>query len=481
MVAKQPSQMNAPQSAVWSRFAIVLFGMLCLTEAAKLVAFHQAGPMPRVSDAAAYWRLGTQVASGDIWMTDHAVAYRTPGYPWFLGLMQAACGPWAWCIAVAVQYVAVWLTTMLTGWWTWRVTGRPWLAVAAVAVCVLSAARASHASILLTETLFTLWLTLTGVLLCQSAALVRPRSTVVVAAVWCLAWITRPVAAALIPAWLVAWWWPAGDRSFMRTKSLAVALTAAVLAVGLGPWIVRNVLVWQRPALTVFLGRELWVTTFGPGQPDPPGLPATPEADDLVRRVSPDGKFTDWRGNWSVSNGLTASGLSDVAADELMGRVARQAIAADPLRAGQRGVWRAIDYWRATYLRSMADYDQPTDSEAVIRDEQRLWGRDGYRRFRTAWLESAPERRLLVTELASVLALLGLAGLWLSPATIRFAAIGTALVVGVALATAIVEYPAYRYRMVLEPVLIVCGISGWAILIDVIRRGRRSLWQESPP
>jgi len=345
----------------------------------------------------------------------------------------------------------------------------------------LSAARAGFASVILTESLFTFGLTLAGALLSEPAALARPRSTVLMAVVWCVAWITRPVAAALIPAWFVAWLWSGDGRSSLRTKSLAVALTAAVLVIGLGPWIVRNALLWQRPALTVFLGRELWGTTFGAGRPEPSALPHTPEADELVRRVSPDGSFTEWRANWAVSDRLTASGLSDVAADELMGRVARQAIAAEPLRAGQRGVWRAIDYWRATYLRSMADYEQANDPDGAIRDEQHPWGRPGCRQFRTAWLESGLERQLLVIELTSALALVGLAGLWLSPATIRFAAIVTALVAGVALLTVAVEYPTYRYRMILEPVLIVCGLAGWQVLMDVICRGRRSLWQESRP
>jgi hypothetical protein len=463
--------MSAEPSSRIPRTALVAAIALLLIEAAKLVAFHQAGPMPRAFDAAFYWQLGTQVAAGDVWMTTDAVAHRTPGYPWFLGLMQAVCGTRAWWAIVAVQYAAVWGTTALTGWWAYRLTGRPWLGVAAIAVCVASAARAGFASTLLTESLFTLELTATGYLLCRSETFTCRRSILALAVIWTLMSLLRPVAIALGPAWLIAWW--RNHPSAAAKRWSAGLLTVLVLAVGLGPWIVRNVVVWHRPTLTVCLGRELWVTTLGPGQPEPPDLPATPEAHELVRRVSPDGTFTAWRNNWAVSHALTASGLSDVEADDLMGRVARQAMAVNPLRAGQRAVWRAIDFWRATYLRAMAD----NDDAAGLADEQQTWGVPACQQFRRGWLDRASESRLLVVELTSLLALVGLVGLWLSPATLRFAALSTALIAGVALLTVAVEFPAYRYRMVLEPVLIVVCLSGWTVLFDVLRRGRRALWE----
>uniref|UniRef100_A0A7C2NZ76 Glycosyltransferase RgtA/B/C/D-like domain-containing protein n=1 Tax=Schlesneria paludicola TaxID=360056 RepID=A0A7C2NZ76_9PLAN len=464
-------------AAAWPRLAVVALGLLCLTEAAKLVAFHQAGPMPRASDAGAYWLLGAQVARGDVWMAERPVAYRTPGYPWFLGAVQAVCGHWAWCTAIAVQYAAVWVTTVLTGWWTWRVSARPWLAVLAVLVCVLSAARASHASLLLTETWFTLGLTVCGFLLSRPGALTQSRSTVAIAAAWCLTWLTRPIGAALLPAWLAIWWRDSGVGSGgTRWRAWPpLVLTGVVLAVGLGPWVVRNAVLFGRPSLTVFLGRELWVTTFGPGRPTAGGLPSTPEAEEIIRRASPDGEFTDWGGNWSVSNRLTASGLSDAEADALMARVARQGIAADPLRAGLRFVVRGIDYWRATYLRSLTDYDDLAGTASDVRDGQREWGNRACHRFRRAWLDAAPERNLLVVELSAALALMGLAGLWLAPSRRETALLVTALIAGIALSTAALEYPSYRYRMVLEPALIVCGVSGWPVLIDVIRRGSRTL------
>ena len=79
----------------------------------------------------------------------------------------------------------------------------------------------------------------------------------------------------------------------------------------------------------------------------------------------------------------------------------------------------------------------------------------------------------------STLALVGLGGLWLSPRTWRLAAVLTAAILGTSLLTAVVEYPSYRYRMILEPVMIVCTMVGWDVIVEVIRRGRRSIIQEA--
>jgi hypothetical protein len=53
--------------------------------------------------------------------------------------------------------------------------------------------------------------------------------------------------------------------------------------------------------------------------------------------------------------------------------------------------------------------------------------------------------------------------------------IGTTLIAGIAIGTSALENPAYRYRMVLEPALIVFGLAGWTVWWEVVRRGVRSL------
>lgn len=486
MTTAHAPDLRPPQPPVgWSRLTVAVFVGFGLLEACKLAAFHLSGPLPRALDAATYWQLGEQVADGDVAMRHHATASRTPGYPWFLGLLVAVCGDRAWWTALLLQSAAVWVTTVLVGWWTWRLTQQPWWSIGALAICLLSGARASYAGLLLTETLFTLCLTAFACRLTHPRVFATRRSVVLLGSLWCLAWLLRPVAVALWPAWLIAWWLaartvPAGP-SRRRVRLTAMGLTFLVLAVGLGPWMARNLLIWQRPAITVFVGREAWNAVYGPGSPEPPSPPASPAAQELAERVLAQGAFSAWRNNWAVSDRLTASGLSDVEADDFMRRVAWDGVVAHPGRTIGRMVWRGIDFWRVTYLRSPADYDDWRQSPAIVHDQQHTWSQPGCQRFRSTWLESAPETRLLVIELTSLAALVGLAGLWLSPATLRTAIPLTALVAGIWLTTAAFEGPAYRYRMVLEPILIVSGLTGWQVLFAVVARGRRQLWEDTVP
>ena len=455
---------------------IVLF-LFCSFDALKLTIFCLACPAIRASDAGLYWRLGEQVSQGDLWMLNHPIAFRTPGFPWFLGLLQATGGKWAWCLAVAAQYFAVWLTTLIIGWWTWRTTKRPTLAVWSVAICCVSVARPCRASVLLTETFFSLSMTLTLVFLSAPGALRSLKSNLLVAFLLGISCMIRPAAAALMPAWLVAFYLStADDKTWTwqsQFKKLICALSLILLL--LGPWMVRNSLVFQRTTLTVFLGRELWITTFGPGQPAALTIPESEASRRLQKLVLSSGEFTQWDGNWTVSGRLTEAGLSDVDADELMREVSTQAIIRNPFRAIARGVVRAIDFWRSVFSRSMTFYeDEPADGI----DLQENWNQPTCEYLRTRALNAAWESRLLGVEVTSAMALCGLVGLWLSPHTWRFGAVITTAIWGMAILTSAVEYPSYRYRMVLEPAMIVSALAGWNVLFDVLLRGTRSLWQD---
>jgi hypothetical protein len=464
-----------------SRFAIVVAIILCGLEAVKLVLFFLGQPAYRASDGAGYWTLGHQVASGDIWMLRDPVAYRTPGYPWLLGVLQLLSPNHAWKLVVALQYLAVWLTTVLTGWWTWKITGRAWLSVLALAICFLSAGRASHASSIMTETFFTLFMTLMLYSLCHCDTRHSFRWMLMAAVFWGLAWLLRPVAIVLALAWLIACWWSDRHRSekVWRNRLIHVAVTFGVLIAMLGPWLVRNHFLFHRNSLTVFLGRELWLATFGPGQPASAPLPDTAESQRLQELVLKSGEFSEWNVNWLVSYRLTGVGLSDVEADELMRTVSMQAIAKSPFRFLARWAVRSVDFWRSVYSRPMAFYENVLESERLPDGVAENWNWPQCQRIRDKWLTNTWEGRLLGIELTSLLALTGLAGLWLSPRTWHFAAIATTSILCMAICTSMVEYPSYRYRMVLEPIMITVGIAGWNVLIDVMILGTRSLWNET--
>lgn len=474
---------TVPQSPGNSRksifnLAMGLVVLLFIVEAAKLTIFFAALPAQRNWDAAQYWALGEQVAAGDIWMAQHPVAFRTPGYPWLIGAAQAIAGRHAWMTIIGLQYLAVFLTTIVTTWWTFHLTRRVWLAVFALLICVLSAARASHASSLMTETLFTLSLTLTLISFCSLDNHSRLRMASFQGLCWGISWLLRPVAVTLVPAWLASCWLArkSNDPIPARTRWISMIITAVLLLAMLCPWVIRNRTLFQRSSLTVFLGRELWLITFGPGQPAAHPLPDTSNTQRLREAVLSQGDFTAWDGNWTVSHRLTAAGLTDVEADELMRTVSIEAIRRSPLRSIARGIWRIIDFWRSVYSRPLAFLEE---SNSPASHDPTAWNQPTCQRFRDAWLNNAWEGRLLGIELTSLLALVGLAGMWLSPRTWKTAMIMTLAIGGVAFASAAVEYPSYRYRMVLEPSMIVCALTGWSIIIDVIRRGTKSLWQSN--
>ena len=458
-------------------FAVAACVILFLVEAVKLAAFCAAAPAVRASDAGGYWMLGDQVASADIWMIRNPVAYRTPGYPWMIGLLKSLFGRHGWFVVIALQYCSVWLTSALTAWWTMRVTGRPWLAVFSLFICVISAARASHASTIMTETFFTLFFTATLISICFLGEKISVRRAFLTGVLWGLTWLLRPVAATLVPAWFVAFWLLHRGQlnSTLRERFISAFVTVGVLSAMLGPWMIRNQLLFQRPSLTVFLGRELWLTTFGPGQPTPPPLPETDASRRLQDLVLKEGGDLTWNNQWTVTSRLTDAGLSDVEADELMKSVSQEAIVRNPLRTLARFIWRSIDFWRSVYSYSMTFFDGLPEFDQLANADDLTWEHQNCRTFRDAWLKNTWESRLLGIELMSALALVGLGGLWLSPRTWQLGAVLTAATLGTSFLTAVVEYPSYRYRMILEPVMIVCTIAGWDVIVDVIRRGRRSL------
>lgn len=461
----------------WSWRTRGLLALLGVWEVGKLLVLACAAPAVPVYDAATYWQLATQVARGDVWMMRDPVAYRTPGYPWVLGLVQALLGNAAWPVMLGLQYLAVGVTTGLTAWYAGRLSGRAGAVCAAAALCALCTARPSYASVLLTETLFTLVWTATVCALTADGVFQDTRSTVFVAGGWGLACLLRPAALALAPAWLLAWWWRSDQqhppRGWPTRWWQPVLLTVGIWTALCGPWMARNAQLFGRPAFTVFLGRELWVAAFGPGEP-PLAYPAhTAEGRRLAALLPAHLSETERRNNWAVSHALRAAGLTDVQTDDLMRQVAWQAIAQAPLRAGVRWLVRGVNFWRSVYSRAEV-FD--TAVEQAPPGPAPVWYHAGCTRFRNAWLDRCWESRLLTVELFSLVCLLGLVGLWLSPLTQRRGVILTVAVGSLVLVTTGLEYPAYRYRMVLEPVLIAGAVAGWRNWSAVVRQGVAAVW-----
>ncbi len=459
-------------------WAVVLLALEC----AKLVALEGGGPAPLGGDAGPYWALGEQVARGDVWMLENPVGFRTPGYPWCLGLVRWCCGEWTWRTVNILQYAAVWLTTLMTGWWAYRLTGHLGLANAALALRLISLGSASYASTMLTESLFEPVFLAILMLLTLPASNSIPgwRRWLLLGGLFAVGFLFRPAILALAPVIAVAalienprtisW------QERWGTASLRLAIVGVMGLVFVGPWCARNGAIFGRPVPVIFLGRELWMGVFGPGQPVGPPLPQTAAAD-RVRRVLGELEHNEgWRINWYASKALTEASLSDADADALLQKVAVQGIWSDPLRFCGRSLWRMIDFWRSVYSRELFLYGDRLN-DTTIPPQQQVWGTEAWRRWRAGVLDAALENRLLVMELGSLLGIVGTAGLLLYPTTWRAGLVLLGTLFAAGLVSGALEMPNYRYRMILEPVLMVGSLAGWRIWCMVVRRGIAVSWQ----
>ena len=465
----------------WTQAGWIVAAALLLLEIGKLALLESAGPAPLRDDAAIYWGLGTQVAQGDVWMTENPIGYRTPGYPWLLGALQAVCGDSSWRVVSVLQYAAVALTTGLTGWWVLQLSGSIWLVNLALAVRCLSLASASYASVMMTESWYVpLFLATLMVATSYREAAVWKRWGGM-GVLWALALLIRPANAGMVPvlglaavveAWPVAGW-PARFKAFGQRCGLLAVIGLALI----GPWCLRNLRIFGQPNPVIFVGREVWMSIYGPGRPVGPMLPKSPEAHRIWSALEQAGHLDDWRINWSVSHALTSQGASDAEADNLMKQVAWQGFRSDSVRAVVRSLWRQVDLWRTCYARHLALYGDDVSTETSPAG-QVPWGTPELRARRAHLLDHAPENFLLVIELGSLLGLFGTLGLLTLPRTWQRGVLLTATLASMGLLSGALDIPNYRLRMILEPVLITGGVVGCWCWGTILRRGLDVTWRQ---
>lgn len=460
-------RLNGPRALLRKVVAFLLLLML----AAKTAAMIARGPVPLERDAMGYWHLSTLVMNGDLLMLGEPIAYRTPLYPWFLGLIRVFAGTDSlWmisviqgCLAVASIAVASRIAVKLTR-----------LPVAGLLTCAVSLPAISawtFFSTVLSETLFAFFLLvhLLAVLgYCEGPSTGK--------AVWAgmslaLALLTRPIVLLLWVPHLILLATLSRHRGqtvdgFASRNSLRpirkfghIVAAAATVAVCCGPWLVRNDHLFGQPFLTEFLGRNLWIVAFQDESGSGHALPQSDAGNTLQRRLNRVGAADQWQATWGVSNGLVRSGLSDAQADRLMKEVAIASIQTNPRDFLYKTFRRSVNFWRcaATELPEPGATMSPSWG-------QRTWG------WSIPSIEWVVEHRvsrsvivntLLMFLMASCLVVLLINptsrwyGLWLSMILAYFAII-----------TGLFEIPAYRYRMVVEPIVALVVGSALAILLS---------------
>lgn len=447
------------------RWVILLLAaiVLELSKALWLLSANQAQPFP---DSLPYWQLSADCAGGDWWLWRSGLSFRPPGYPWMLGTIRLLTGSSS-LIAVTLLQIAVNILTSVTvGRCATRLTGQTrwgWL-VYFMAASGLN--RAAYATAILTETigcwLMTICVTQLLLLVAQPAPCpgqTTNSSQQSIAAIWISAvaaltagLLVRPATLGLLPAFFLAAMY--GRQPTAR----AITVCLLLMALGLLPWSVRNQRLTGRFTLANATGRQLWTTVFSPWPGAGLSVPTDGPGGQLQDRIQAAGLPFDPAWNWRVSSALTKSGLADHEADDLMLQTARQALQRQPITWGRAWLMRCITFW--TCWEWPWEAVSPEGSPSPF-DEQQHWQPLANKSIYEAVLAATPSRHRWSSYALQGLVWLGLSRLLLVQHTRRGGMVLIAAVLGINLLTAAAEIPVYRYRLVLEPLLML-GVA-WGL------------------
>lgn len=445
----------------------VLIASFLLLLIAKTAVVLTRGPVSIEMDAQWYWRLSALVMAGDIWLYDAPIAYRTPVYPWFLAANRLAFSQHALAAIVAIQgalsIASVWLASRIAV----RITHLPSAGPITLALSLACVSAVPFAAAVLSEVVF-VFLLLLGI-----DAVVRygdrpsPIKAAWVGVTFTSALLTRPIVLLVWIAYgiyLLSLWWLRRKRGLYRAKTLfrdgLIAASVAILL--LSPWLVRNQRLFGNPFVTEFVGRNLWIVTFQDGSGAGLEFAGTNASDQLSKRLDRVGITEDRDLTWTVAGGLVRSGLDDAQSDRLMKRVAIDAIKENQTPFARKAFRRIINFWRtrATEL--------PEQSASGQFFGQSVW------QFEQGWVDRWIDYRasnslafntILMTMMGLSTGLIVLHRPSRSGGLLLIALLGYFSVV-----TGILEIPAYRYRMVIEP--LVAASIGSAIAIVMSKRTR---------
>ncbi|MCA9137303.1 MAG: glycosyltransferase family 39 protein [Planctomycetales bacterium] len=442
------------------------FSVLVVLLVTKVIGVIMRGPSPMVLDAGFYWELGGSVADGDWLLIQQPVAYRTPAYPWLIGLFRTVFADPLYalvCFQGSLWIATIGLTTAIAID-IFRDSRIAWIIVGVAAVMISSV---TYVSTVLTETLFVFLLMLH---LWSVIRFTRQPSVLLGFAVGMtlgLAILTRPVAMLLWIAdaiyMIISWYWirdPSSTHLCLRRAKICAAMAVVVTVLCISPWLARNHALFGKVMMTEFVGRNVWIVTFQDGSGAGLNLPDSESTEGLRRQIGDvawDVLRADdsWRDTWTVSRALTGSGMDDASADRLMKQIAADAIKGAPITFGKKTLRRCVNFWRtpATELPSqVADLDPVTLESGDLFAGQPTWGVkvapvDTFLRYRCSnWL--AGNTLLMMLAAASTMLML-----WRR----RTRAVGlllAAILVYFSTVTAVLEIPAYRYRMIVEPIVL---------------------------
>lgn len=439
--------------ARWRRRARIALAGLAALHLLRAGLFAGAGPAPLYRDALGYWQLASRVVAGDpFWMHDPE-ATRTPGYPWLVAGFQALFDDHALFAATAFQQLALAGSAFLAAWIARAATGSPLAAPLALALGLFCVSRHLLASYLWSGNL--LGLVLTAAAAAYVAWWRRPSAlrALALGALFGLAVLVRPVAEL---AWLAALpamalrlrQRPGGAGRRVLRHAGALVLGVALLV---APWLARNQAAFGEPFLTRFAGRTLWVSCYHPHAGALP-FPDLPALDAVFAHAG--GPEVDRRDAWSVYAALRSAGLGEIEADDLMARAAIASVLAQPRAFAATVVRQSAWFWAVPYRIPRWRHDDPWVELEGRWEGQVPWHSPRLLRARDALLAGLWHPSAGRFAAAAVLVGLGLAAMAARPRQRSLAVFFAGVLLYFAFVTAAASYPIYRFRAVLEPLMV---------------------------
>jgi len=430
----------------------LLIVALVFVECLRQLLFVALGPASVVLDAAEYWRSGAAVARGDWLQLTINTPYRTPFYAYWLAVPQRWCGDWALLTVVLAQHLIVLGTTLFTCLWAVKATGRTAFGILAYVLFWPLMTRFWYANAILTETLFAFPFTIgVGLLLLYDQ---RPRW---ILALWAglflgIATLVRPVPQLLIPALAILWigmgWTRWSGWSSGRTARHA-ALFVGVFGVVLLPCLARNQWLYGQLFLTRLPAVNRWAVAFRDGSGGDLPWPDSPAARrmEAILQTGP-GMLQDRHGSL-VQRDLITAGLAADESEALMAQVSMDAINQEPASFLWKAFKRIVNFWRCSSNSPPYGGSEPPDFQ-----QQAIWQLPTLAGIGRFFSEHQVTGFLWWNQLFSLATFAAAVRLCWVPHERWKGLVLLATMGYFCTLTGLVEIENYRYRMVLEPLMV---------------------------
>jgi hypothetical protein len=459
-----------PKPSKFSRRAYCLaLTILILLNFGKAMTFIGAGQAFPEEDGINYWIMGSSFSHGDWLLRERDWAFRTPAYPAFLGGMQAAFGDHALLAVSVVQQLLVFAIALITAWICAKVTRSRAGALVGLTLSFFCISRSCFAVFAMADNLLCAVLVLYFALLL--AWLNQPSYWKAggMGALIAMAVLLKPVAEVLCVFTLPLIAYHLWRSSCFKRFWLHAAVMLVVMVALVFPWVIRNKIVFGEYFLSRFTGRTLWITCrVGRPEQMPVSFSDGPKTRALSAELAGTGA-TIQSSSWVVSRALASRGYRDNEVDKLMQGVMQETILAHPGQylAGRplRFLWFWVNpkawcdnRWGLFYSHrglpvGWGASEHP--SAFYSPDGQVAWSVPCLAAVNTAFLKVVWHPNLIFNALVALAVALGcLFMLWKSEYRQAGLAVASVLL-AISLATSCFSWPEYRFRMPLEPVMIV--------------------------